>query len=394
MRQDWRDIPFSKGFLLTQQDLSDVAHLSKRVLPAGWTLWLDEAVETEISTTGTDDFLVIRGHWVDTSDDAEVGSTAEQLIDSLMHEGELGFHRRIGRFGGRFVVIVKYDSTIWVYNDATGLRSVYYHLDQATVASHLHLLTFINPESPSYSSKGTMRAMDATPYSQIKQLLPNFRLDPSLSTVERFFPFETNRFVEMPASERLSQVEQIWNRVMDYYLKFSEKLTISITGGLDSKLMLAMCGETSEMFHAYTYGVSNTIDNRSESLEFDVRQVKSLLPYLKLKNHQFIDITQRSPLKDTLKSTLQANTWGSHGPYLVPIYRDMFPGDGWFHLRGTGVEIIRRYWPVEDTDISSLLRPLSHPEGPSLEKRAKALGYDKHQYGYNLLGNTDGEMAR
>lgn len=385
MTQNWRDLPFSKGFVLAKRDLGDLAHFTKKHLPGGWVLWRDDAVETDISTTPNDNFVVIRGHWIDTADDAVSGATAKQLLDAFNREGSLGLHRRIARIGGRYVIIIKHDSDLWVYNDATGLRSVYYTLDESIVASHLNLLTLLDPHTPSFSAKDTMRAMDLTPYPSVRQLLPNFRLNLATATTERFFPFEPNRFLSMSSEERLVQVEKIWQRVSTYYLQRAENLTISITGGLDSKLMLAMCGRFSTEFHAYTYGVTNASDKRAESLEFDITQVKSMLPALKLKSHQFLDITTRAQVSEPLKSVVASNTWGHHGPYLVPLYREIFPGDGWFHLRGSGVEIIRRYWPVTDTSLSSLLRPLRTPGGPPIENRAKALGYDQPQHGYHLM---------
>lgn len=384
MSQNLRDLPYSKGFVLAQEDFRDPAHFSKVNLPSGWFLWKDEAVKTDIATFA-DDFIIVRGHWVDTSEEAQEDGTAQQLMSVLRTTGEIGFLRRLARFGGRFVLIVRHDNEVRVYNDATGLRSVYYSNQRPLVASHLHLLNELDHGPRTHDRNSTIRALDATPYPHIRQLLPNFRLDPTTSSVERFFPFEPNRFTTMSNAERLQEVEKIWKRVMDYYLDQSNNLAISITGGLDSKLTMAMCGSSSNRFHAYTYGVSNAQSASAKTLEFDIEQVKSMLPVLDVRSHQFLDITEKEPLSESLDELIQFNTWGKHGQYLVPLYRKMFPEDNWFHLRGTGVEIIRRYWAADKTDLESLLSVLRKPGTPPLEERAKRFGYHESQYGYNLM---------
>jgi asparagine synthetase B (glutamine-hydrolysing) len=259
MTQDWRDIPYSKGFLLTKQRLSQVAHYEPQTLPGGWHLWTDTATSTELATW-QDDFLAIRGHWIDTSDDASPSATAEQLLSDMRTKGELAFHRRLSRLGGRYVIIVKIDQKLRVYHDATGLRSVYYSTVTPLVGSHLNLLLELQAQEPQYSYKETIHALDATPYSKLRQLLPNFRLDPERNEVERFYPFERNRYSSISPEQRLAHVEKLWRRVMAHYISLTDKLTLSLTGGLDSKLMLAMCQRDSSKFVAYTYGMTERSD--------------------------------------------------------------------------------------------------------------------------------------
>lgn len=384
MTNDSRNVPYSKGFILAKHNLEYTAHFKKQELPSGWKLWTDEATHTEIAVSKADNFVVIRGHWVDTADDATSDKTAQQLLTAIETGGELALHRRTAELGGRFVLIVKVGGKLWVYNDATGMRSVYYSLTATIVASHLHLLAEIQAETPTYLYKAALRAMDETPYVGIRQILPNFRLNAVERSTERFFPFEKNRFVSFTSQERFAHVEKIWRRVIEHYLKATNKLALSITGGLDSKLMLAMCRDDSAHFDAYTYGMTKGNDSRSESLNFDITQVKSILPHVTLKSHTFLDITTPEPVPNDLNATISANTWGSHGRYLVPLYRELFTTDGWHHLRGNGVEIVRRFWPNTATDLPRLLKPLQNSEGPSIEKRAQELGYDKYQFGYDL----------
>src|SRR5699024_7159080 len=123
MSIDWRDVPYSKGFVLAREPLHNVAHFSETSLPGGWCLWTDEANDTDIARSSSDDFVIIRGHWVDTVDDAVSGETAKQLLSYLVEDGEEQFLRRTAQLGGRFVIIVKLGPALWIYNDATGLRS-------------------------------------------------------------------------------------------------------------------------------------------------------------------------------------------------------------------------------------------------------------------------------
>ena len=96
---DFRDIAFSKGFMLTRDDTSSVAHFVETPLWDGWTLWSDDFTPTSRATAGADVMVLIRGQFFDgtgvSSDDV-----ASKLAESLAISYEK-FERSLGTLLGR-----------------------------------------------------------------------------------------------------------------------------------------------------------------------------------------------------------------------------------------------------------------------------------------------------
>lgn len=379
------DQPYLKGFLLSKQSFPSVAHFTERKLSGGWNFWSDDATETSFSENSEDDFVLIRGHWADTSD-AAGGVVAADLLGSR-ERSESAFEEHLGRVNGRYVVILSFRGEVHVYNDAVGLRSVYYSLTSDLICSHVNLLLELEPHEQVLSVKVANRAMDATAFAQVRQLLPNFRLAPNSREIYRFYPVQENRFMSWSREQRLARVEELWSRTLSKYTAGDWRIAISVTGGLDSRLMLAMSKPHWESFASYTYGVAESDNTRhAEALHLDFKLVHELLPLLEMKSHDFIDWEKLSEPSSELAQLIQRNTIGDHGKRLVSAYRNLFPHSNWLHLRGTGVEIIRRYWKVKDHSFEGILRYLTYQDSPNLRERGVSLGYNEpHIHGFHPL---------
>ena len=384
---DFRDVPHARGFVLTRDPLDQVAHFGRRELPHGWNLWCDDAVATESAQTSEGLFVLIRGHWADLSDDRDADeSTAEALLRSLMLS-EREFHEHLGRIAGRYVVLMLRDGAMRVYHDAIGLRSVYYSSTSPLVCSHLSLLLSLEPHPNHLPNKVALTAWDFSPVKDVLHLLPNHYLDLGSNEVRRYFPLEPNRYTGMSADDRLARVETLWQRELDLYAREYPRIAISVTGGLDSRLMLAMARNHVADYRGFTYTVSHRSSVWARSLNDDGRIVNRLLPYLRLKDHSFIHLDESEEVPQDLGTVIRSNAWTSHGHKLIPHYRATFPEADWLHLRGTAVEIVRKYWPRQEglNDFENVIHRLQREGSPDLMKRAGELGYSSAMHGYELM---------
>lgn len=383
-----RDQPYAGGFVLTRANLPEVAHFSKEELPNGWFLWCDhDLVDTEIARQDTESALVIRGHWADLSDTPPPSGQLAMELLAIASQSEEQLHERLARIAGRYVVIAVVAGKTTVVSDSLGLRSIYYSTSSALVSSHARLLLTLEPHDRWLEHKPALTAWDESPWVDVRHLLPNFALDPERAEVWRVFPRTSNRYRSMSAADRLARVEELWHREMQIYADAGHPLAISVTGGLDSRLMLAMAREHLHKFRAFTYTVPRGSSAWSRSIHLDGVIVEQLLPYLGLEGHDYIDVTERPPRTPTLDKLIRSNSWTSHGHYLLPHYRRLFPTGTAQHLRGTGVEIIRRYWPRlrDRTDYENVLTTLRQVGSPDLVLRGRELGYEGDTYGYELM---------
>ena len=400
-----RDLPFAGGFVLTRSQHSEIAHMVSTDLPGGWHFWTDSLVTTSYVEADSGDFLVLRGHWADLN--AANSSNSDVARSLLIAAGVSSeeFHRRLNFLAGRYVIVLRVGGEVRVYNDTLGTRSVYYSLQSEIVCSHLRLLQQVEPQSGRIhkTAANAAVAMDDTFFRTARQLLPNFYVNADSRSIVRFYPFEENKYTTWSHEDRMLWLVELWNRQLESYAKSHPRTVISLSGGLDSRLTLALSEKYVPSFSAYTYGctapperdMTSGQKKRFLELEQDVDTAKQVARLVQPKSHMLFDVTdskvflERSPIKESLQKLLQSNTWWSHSKGMIPRYREALPGDDWLHLRSTGVEVIRRYWLAENSidgvcDVISR-RSKGGVTREMISDRARALGYDSDQYGHHII---------
>jgi len=169
----------------------------------------------------------------------------------------------LGPLGGRWCVIAEMDGEVRLFTDAAGLRQVMYAPVEGTVwcASQAHVLAealgfAFDPEALSFAASPAILDApdywwpgDRTPYSGIRRLLPNHFLDLKTGECRRFWPVEALsplplEVVVPRASRRLSQLVQAAARRFE--------LSLSLTAGWDSRLVLAASREVADRIQSTT----------------------------------------------------------------------------------------------------------------------------------------------
>lgn len=380
--QDWRDVPFSKGFVLTRGSFHAVAHFTPQELVGGWTLWADNATQQD-QASDAQALVIIRGLWIDTSEHV-AESVADGLLRSFAH-GWNDFYEHIGKIAGRYVVFVIENGDVHVFNDPSGLRTVYYTEDGDIVASHLKLLARMAGKKLSGSSTRIEKDLDSTLCADVRQLLPNFALKANSGSVKRFYPMEKNRYTEWDLEDKLSRVQTLLNRVLGNVAdRFGDKIAVSVTGGVDSRFILAMSRPYWHNMTGYTYGLekARTTTFRDQMMALDQDIVNQLIDLIPLKSHQFLDIANFPKTSPEIQQTVRNNTWQNHLQGLLPAYREMFAEPGWVHLRGNGLEVVKRFWHAPSVSATVALQLLGLPESQERTKRAEQLGYSRDHYDF------------
>lgn len=380
--QDWRDVPFSKGFVLTRRSFHAVAHFTPQELVGGWTLWADNATQQD-QASDAQALIIIRGLWIDTSEHV-AESVANGLLRSFAH-GWNDFYEHIGKIAGRYVVFVIENDDVYVFNDPSGLRTVYYTEDGDIVASHLKLLARMTGKKLSGRSTQIEKDLDSTLCASVRQLLPNFALKANGGSVERFYPLEKNRYTEWDLEDKLSRVQTLMNRVLSNVAeRFGDKIAVSVTGGVDSRFILAMSRPYWHNMTGYTYGLerARTATFRDQMMALDQDIVTQLIDLVPLKRHQFLDIENLPKISPEIQQTVRNNTWQNHLQGLLPAYCELFAEPGWVHLRGNGLEVVKRFWRAPSASASEALQLLDLPQSPERTKRAEQLGYSRDHYDF------------
>lgn len=386
-----KNLPFSSGFVLADNDLGSIAHFEKQVLPNGLWLWSDSFVAEDLATAENGDFLIVRGHWALTSPDGVNDPSAHRLL-RLAQESVDSFENELDYMSGRYLIVLHLQGSTWLYNDAIGSRTVYYSSARAIAASHLQLLNRVCPHDLVDESLEGARvasyqwAADFTPYNGVRHLLPNHKLNWSERDTVRFYPRQRNSFYEWDSESKYAEIERVWRAAQTQYFDRYPRIAFSISGGFDSRLVLAMAKPYWGRIVGYTYGLEKQDDGRAQrssffgrTMENDESIVRQMLSSCDLGDHVYFDMGSLENVDDELADLLLKNTVGYHGNRLVASYRQVFEGQ-WLNTRGNAVELSRK--GNSNLSFQALVEKCQGDFPVDVTARLKELGYDSELYGY------------
>lgn len=226
-----------------------------------------------------DDFVAILGRVIDpinniSNEDIILKNIYERLSDSLED-----FFDYLELLTGRFVIFVDEEKYNLVLQDATGNLSLFYEIqsDNCLLSSHPGIIAKIGNHHLNLQaeriihSKASSFPGIATPYPRIKMLTPNTLLNLPNMSRKRFFPRARLRSREI-SDQLLNKMASILKKSVDL-LNNENKLSLSLTSGLDSRLSLATTKDISGEVQFYTWAGG---DPGSE----EVPAVKSLCDHL------------------------------------------------------------------------------------------------------------------
>lgn len=196
--------------------------------------------------------LVGLGDFIDPANQLHSnGDIVDCLTKSLEAEDMefSGLETLLSKLAGRWVIIATNASSTRIYHDACGLKSVFFTTDRSqplTVASQPALLEHLNAtrfdqEVFSEFYKGSNPGawpVYLLPYHDVEQLMPNHCLDLNRGEALRYWPVAAIR------ERSVEQVAPLMGRLISNVIgamAHRGELSFSVTGGIDSRMLLACC---------------------------------------------------------------------------------------------------------------------------------------------------------
>ncbi|MGQ1836893.1 hypothetical protein ACT4S2_00350 [Kocuria turfanensis] len=402
--------PYPRGFVLSPDpiDLQTLPrHYRASWIIDAWHFAHDPIREPALAVDeATGRFVLVHGTCFAVGDEDAADVTPWLLAKCLRSEGE--FLDALDVLAGRHVVVTGDPTSATIYQDAAGARSVYYSPAARLVASHAHLVQDVVPHPPSPPELGATTvtaSWDLTPWDGILALLPNHRLDLSSWRTQRFFPRRRNPYAQWPVEQRLDLLEALWHRELDALTAAFDDIAVSVTGGTDSRVVLALSRPHLAALKGFTYTARRDDEGNAwtRSLSRDERLVRQLLDLLPMRHEFFVHGDKSAPVGAELTELLRRNSLGNHGRWLIPHYNRSLPGDDVIHLRGNAFEIARGYYgPTRDNDtVDEVRRVFSEKAAQRLADGSRAdlterqrnhvdsllerLGYQDELWGYHRL---------
>lgn len=344
------EVMYPYGFMFSDKDINFVPNqYNEELFLDRFTYYYDNRVEPHFFKK-ENSFIIIHGHFIHMglNKTIEHKNLCEELLEVYENDYD-SFLDELDFIGGRYIIIVSNNNIAQVYPDASATRSCYYMLEKNVVSSHLNLITDnfdcaidkITEGHPYVSNN-----FDRTPYENIKSILPNFFLDLNNKNLNRFFPRKNNIYKNR--KEIFEIVEKLWKSQVAYYHKNCDNLVFSLTGGLDSRVSLAMSRELASDIKFFTYSISADEEKDdlffSSSLYLDKYIVNKILCDFPLNHKFFLFDNKKINFSDQEKNALSKNSTVSHGKYLIKHYNQAFPEPNVMHLRSNLLEIGRAFY--------------------------------------------------
>ena len=213
------------------------------------------------------------------SDLKRKGHTLETDNDWLVHlyeeEGERFFEKLNGLFSG--VLIDKRRNQAFLFNDRYGSERIYWYQtrDASYFASEAKAILRVLPETRAFDAGGIADFLSYGCTLEGRTLFRGIQLLPGASVwsfehghcrKRKYFSPQTWES-QPPLSEEAfeSALEEIFKRVLPRYFESQAKIGISLTGGLDSRMIMACRPQACENPVSYTFTGKEhkTLDDRT-----------------------------------------------------------------------------------------------------------------------------------
>ena len=287
---NYENLRFRRQFLLSPRKCDKLTNW-KNVKIDSHFLYVHPDLELNRVVEGEKE-LVLVGYAIDPYFPDKSNLEILKKISSFQNEDEIPellFH-----LSGRFVLLVKTEDNFLLFNDACGLRSVFYTYDKDVLyaASQPKLLQEVIPLERNnnfvayYDSKFVKLTKEhwipagVSLFKDVFHVVPNFYLDSQLKKQVRFWPNKRIEKITLEyAAEKISLL--LKNSIIAANKRF--KLALSLTAGCDSRLVLSACKEIVEDIFVYTLRYRNLDDDSN-----DIRIPNSLSEKLGI-DHNIID---------------------------------------------------------------------------------------------------------
>ena len=192
-------------------------------------------------------------------------SRASYLVQAYEEAGDRFFEQLNGWFAG--IVIDLRKSEVTLFNDRYGLGRIYFHENgerfyfSSEAKSLLHLL----PETRELDLQGLAEffacgcvLQNRTLFSGVQLLPPGsaWTFKPSQPVVKKTYFNQSVWEEQEPLSSEVyyNELKETWRRVLPRYFRGNEVVGLSLTGGVDSRMILGWAPRGAGQMPCYTFG--------------------------------------------------------------------------------------------------------------------------------------------
>ncbi|MDH5670460.1 MAG: asparagine synthase-related protein, partial [Nitrospira sp.] len=234
---------------------------------AGWTCHPDSYADCMPAMNANKDVILLFAGEEFSGQSAGQPHKAETLLQRYESEGE-GFLRGLnGWFSG--LLVDRRNSMVRLFNDRYGMQRIYYHEESDAVlfGSEAKSILKVRPQLRALNPQGLGELISCNCVLEHRTLFPKIFLLPGASLwtwkesarpIKREY-FNASEWENLPPLEEgefLSRLSQTVRAIIPRYFHEKGQVGLSLTGGLDSRMIMACLNPAPGEVPCYTFGGS------------------------------------------------------------------------------------------------------------------------------------------
>ncbi|WP_411843709.1 hypothetical protein [Salinicoccus sp. HZC-1] len=244
-----KDIETRHSYIFMHQSMqSDCINDSHSINMNDWTLFYSEDLDVTVHEKGANSIVVL-GYMLDIRDgDLTTEKIAKKLGQTNNIDNELNY------INGRYVVILNKNNGLYVYTDASALMPINYSQTDKVISSHDILIKEIlehNGKTINPVQEELLGSFDFTRYQEIFKFNPSLKLNLKDNTFERYYPI--TEIKRKSIEDILKELDLYFGEMIKWLKKWDNDIILTLTGGYDSRVSMALTNELSGRIEYVTY---------------------------------------------------------------------------------------------------------------------------------------------
>lgn len=245
--------------------------------------------------------------------------------------------RELDYINGRYVLIVNKEAKAEVYTDASALLPINYAENQKVISSHDILIEEVlkqNNIEVKPLREELRGSFDFTRYESIFKFNPSLKLDLNTWEFKRYYPDKD--IVHKNIDVVIKELEVYFNEMIKWLKHSQKEIILTLTGGYDSRVSMALTNSFSEKVEYITYlhpNLARLSERAQEIYDIDMFITKAIGTNLNV-NHTMVDLADYNLQGNERKNALQT-LQTAHSFSLIDYFRNERKFNKALHIKST-----------------------------------------------------------
>lgn len=326
-----KDKYYSYSYIFSENTIKVEIENYNMIKVNNWNLYYSEDMDFYLFEANNIQ-LILLGYALDIRNGKLCSS---EIIENLSKATQI--EKELDYINGRYILIVNKKNKVTIYTDASALLPINYFEDKTIISSHDVLIydilrnnnVFI--ESLQSELKGSF---DFTRYQNIYKFNPSLKLNLETLEFTRYYPNETIK--QQDIDSIIEELEIYFNEMIKWLKRFENNIILTLTGGFDSRVSMALTKSFSDKVEYITYihpNLSRLSERAQEIYNIDTFITENIASNINV-NHTLVNLAEYNLTGNEREEALKV-LQTTHSFPLIDYFRNKRKFNKTLHIKST-----------------------------------------------------------